>query len=255
MRQFTSDEEKSAYYKHRRRIRRLRKRAVIACLLIAIVACVLLFAPFFNIAEISVFDNIITDADAIRLLSNLDIGDNLFRTSTARAIRNIKKLPYIKDVDIKRRLPSKIIITVFEEEVFGYINLGESFLYLAKNGRILEENPLPPEGINFEIKVSTMEEPTAGENIFEKNQEKSKKYLAIMTELSDNNILDSVSILEVGVQDEFSIHMKDLQVIFGDDENLEYKISMLKEILKELGENPRGILDLTRGSKDYFKLQ
>ena len=109
----------SARNSHSRRKRRNRGRFSFlfkVLSILAVVAALTLGATvFFQLEEVVVSGNSRYTAQEIEAASGLHMGDNLFRINKNQIKKDIQqKLPYVDEVDIKRHLPSTIVITVKE---------------------------------------------------------------------------------------------------------------------------------------------
>ena len=114
------------------------------CLLIAIVIIFAFTTPIFNISNIEVTGNSKIPTDTIISISGLKKGQNIFKFNNS-TIQNIKENKYIDEVQIKRKLPGTIIISVKEREVKYQIKLLNSYAYIDKNGYILEVSTVKQE--------------------------------------------------------------------------------------------------------------
>ena len=89
-------------------------------------------SPMFNINEIRILGNEKFSKEEYLNLSELKTGGNIFNFRKSEIISNIKTNGYVESVKIKRKLPTKIEITIeertptylisLEEEQFAYIN-------------------------------------------------------------------------------------------------------------------------------------
>lgn len=153
-----------------RRIRRYRiiKRILKVCIFMALLTTLIVYAftsPIFNITEIYVNGNEKFEKEEYLELSTLRTGENIFNFSKSNVILSIKSNAYVESVKIKRKLPTKIEITIKEREATYLIQLEyEKFAYINNQGYILEisEEKLP---LTIITGISTEEE-----NIIEGNR-------------------------------------------------------------------------------------
>jgi len=113
-------------------------------LLIAIVVVLALTAPIFNITDIQVQGNEKLDTNTILTLSGLKKGENIFKFNQS-IVQNIKENTYVENVEIKRKLPGTVLISIEERKVKYQINFINSYAYLDKNGYILENSTIKQE--------------------------------------------------------------------------------------------------------------
>ncbi len=145
--------------------------------------------------------------------------------------REHKTIPFIEEYRIEFRSPTKIRIVVFEKRVVGYVSYMSSYMYFDKDGIIVESSgeqlPGVPwiTGLEFGHIVLHNPLPVANQDIFEK----------IL------NLTQVLSVSEVKVDKihynsflEAELFIGDIRVELGSDENLNGKITELKDILPEL---------------------
>lgn len=108
-------------------------------LLMVIVGILALTAPIFNITDIQIQGNQKVDSNTILTLSGLKKGENIFKFNKSM-IQNIKENTYIESVEISRKLPGTIFISVEERKITYQMSLINSYVYLDKNGYLLENS-------------------------------------------------------------------------------------------------------------------
>ena len=101
--------------KKKKRIKRMLK---FTALLIIIIAGIIfaLVSPIFNIKEIDVSNNNQINTETIISLSQLNLGQNIFKFNKNKVNKNIKTNAYIESVEIKRKLPNKVQIQIEERK-------------------------------------------------------------------------------------------------------------------------------------------
>lgn len=107
--------------------------------LIAMVIILALTAPILNITNIQIIGNEQISQDTILSLSGLKKGENIFRFNSS-VVQNIKENSYIESVQITRKLPGTVIISIEERNLKYQINMINSYAYIDKNGYILENS-------------------------------------------------------------------------------------------------------------------
>ena len=76
--------------------------------------------------------------DKIIKASMCNIGENIFKINMKKGEESLKRLPYIKECKIKRKLPNEIIIEIEERKEVAIISYIGSFVYIDKEGYILK---------------------------------------------------------------------------------------------------------------------
>ena len=130
---------------HKKKKRKKKKKKInkkvlgffsILLLIIGIIVAALT-APIFNITEIQVKGNSKVATNTIISLSGLKSGENIFKFNSSIE-QKIKENRYIDTVQVSRKLPGTVNIKVEEREVKYQVNLINSYVYIDKNGYILE---------------------------------------------------------------------------------------------------------------------
>lgn len=123
--------------KQKRRIMSFLKGISIITIIIGSLIALML-SPLFKITQIEVLGNAKTTPNEIIILSEIEEGDNLFLTNNNYIINKIKEQAYIETVDIKKKLPNKIIIEIKERKATYSMKYGEKYIYINNQGYILE---------------------------------------------------------------------------------------------------------------------
>ena len=226
-------------------------------LLIAIVIIFALTTPIFNISNIEVNGNSKISTDTIISISGLKKGQNIFKFNNS-TIQNIKENNYIDEVQIKRKLPGTIIISVKEREVKYQIKLLNSYAYIDKNGYILEVSTVKQE-VPIIVGFNMNENELINKKRLEiEDLEELNKILKVMDAAKTINI-DSI-ITEINIENKdnyyFFIENQNKKVYIGDTSNLTKKMLYIKKILEEESDKSGMIFtngDISSGFKPYFR--
>ena len=120
------------------RRRRFFLRLLLLISLIIIMFVLALKSEFFVINNIKVLGSNKISKDIIISASSIGIGENQFKISTRDSEKNIEKIPYVKEVKVKRKFPKGILIEVIErKEIFQIAQLS-SFALIDIDGYILD---------------------------------------------------------------------------------------------------------------------
>ena len=131
------------------------KITVFVCIL-AFVAVVFMFSPFFYMQEIVISGyNTVSRAELTERIG-ADLTTNLLFFNTRNARRRVLENLYIADVSFRRDLPGRLYVHVRERRLAAYVeHTPGSFLFIDEQGRVLEvrsftSQSLPiVEGLNF----------------------------------------------------------------------------------------------------------
>ncbi len=208
------DEMKKEFAKkQRKRDKRLKriKFFLKLILLIGVLSGIIAFAtcsPIFNIQNIEVVNNSQLSPETIVSLSELSVGQNIFKFWENDVENKIKSNAYIKNVELKREFPNKIQINVEEREAkFSVPVLGE-YAYISTQGYILEitQNELNLPIING---ISTKEEEIkVGNRLENKDLTELEIILKIMNAMKENQLDKEVTTIDISNKNDYIIYMQ-----------------------------------------------
>ena len=150
------------------------------------------------------------------------------------------EIPFVADYDIIFRSPFKVEIMVYEKSIVGYVSYMNSYMYFDKDGIIVESTSTRLEGIpqisGLEFGQIALNEPLPVEDE------------RIFTEIL--NLTQVLSIYELSVDEisydsrgQATLHLGDVRVFLGNSDNMNGKISELRDMLPQL-EGLKGTLYL-----------
>lgn len=194
----------------RRKKKAVKKLILFFVLLLSILITLCFKLPYFNIGQITVYNNKSISQDEIIKLSNINKGTNLFYQNFASSKKAIMSNPYVLDVNFTRKIPNKVEILVSERKAEFYSVDGSQFAIFDKNLMVLElkDNISNMKLIRIDgIDIKSIQ---LGKTI---GNDEDKKVKIIKT------ISDLISRKKDGVPDMTSINLtntKDLKIYYGD---------------------------------------
>lgn len=233
------------------------KRIIKIILLMAFIIGTTIFVmttPIFNVTEINVEGNSRISNERIESLSKISLNVNTYQYSKKNIIENIKEEPYIESVQVKRKLPSTIIINVEERNRDFFISNYGSYIYIDKQGYILEisnEVEKLPEIKGFSTNTENL---VPGNRISDDDLEKINTAQKIIENIKNNEIESEITCIDVSNTNDFCVIMQgeEKKIHLGNASNINDKILMLKEILtKEKGKT--GEIFIENLEKVYFR--
>jgi cell division protein FtsQ len=126
----------------RRKRKKVKRGLLLIVILISVSITLCLKLPYFNIKAIEVTNNRNIPSQEIIDLSNLKLEKNIFYLDFKEVKTNILTNSYILNVQLKRKLPNKINISVEERTAIFYIKKENKYLIVDNEGIILEEKEL-----------------------------------------------------------------------------------------------------------------
>lgn len=222
----------SGYSGYRRRRGRGKTAAIVIGVILAIVLLIGILLCAVQIKEIEVTGNKqYTEEEIIDLIFDETWSRNSVYCYYESQFREPKSIPFIEEYKIEFQSPTRVRVVVYEKSVVGYVSYMSSYMYFDKDGIIVESSVEKLPGIpwitGMEFGHIVLHQPLPVENhdIF-------------------NQILNLTQILSVnGVQVdkiyynnylEAELTIGEIMVELGNNENLNGKVSELRDILPEL---------------------
>lgn len=206
-------------------------------LCIALIASFIYFmmSPLFNLAEIQVQNNEKISTDTIISLSGLKIGDNIYKTSINNIRKNIKQNAYIESVNIKRKLPNKIQVTVEERKTTYNLEYANSFVYINNQGYILDILESKLEVPIIEGYTTSGDSIIVGNRLNDEDLEKLGTVLKIVESANVNDIGNFITRINISDKQNYTIVLEGekKKAYLGDASNLSTRMLYVKAILTE----------------------
>jgi len=249
--------------KERKRIKRNKKikRIVKAFILIAIIIGGTIFAmvsPIFNIKDIQVLNNEQLSSETIVSLSQLQIGQNIFRFKSSLVIDSVKENPYIEKVSIHRKIPNTIKIEVEERKAEYSVDFMGKFAYINNQGYILEISEDSKKMPIIRGISTTEENVTEGNRLSKEDLNKLVDVIKIMNAAKEVELDAKVTSIDISNKSEYIIEIEEEQkkIHLGDTTNLSNKMLYAIGIM----EKEKGIAgevfvngDLNNKFRTYFR--
>lgn len=239
--------------KRKKRIKRIVKN--ITLLLIVVAGTIFaLVSPIFNIEKIEVLNNAQISSDTIISLSQLYLGQNIFKFNKNKTEKNIKTNAYIENVKIERKFPNKIEIQVEERQRDYNVEFLNGYAYINKQGYILEKSQekldLPTiQGISTEE-----EQIVEGNRLNSEDLEKLETVIQIMSTCKNYDLDTKVTTINIENKDEYSLYMEEEKktIYLGNKNNLSNKMLYVKTII-EKNQGKEGYIYVDGDTNNNFK--
>ena len=236
-----------------------KKRTSTGCLIriligIGAVAAILAL-PIFRVGEIYVAGNQRVQTQSVINASGIYQGQHVLRINYKEAKQYVERMSYVKEAQIKYHFPNKIEITVQEDQLAAYLTFAGGYVGINGEGKVLETVPEPTEQVPIitGVKINNF---LNGEKI---TIDETEKFDIILLSISELNHLDLQSqIASIYIDDKNYIFMEtrgNLYVKVGDNNDVAYKLAMLKEALASLPEGAGGSIDLSTPGKAVYSTE
>lgn len=225
--------------------------------LLAIISLTLLFKlPYFSIKDIVVINNSNVTKSEIIKLSGIKQGNNIFNINVRSIKDDILRNPYVLKVQIKRRLPNKILIDINERSATFYAQKDSNYYIIDKESVVLEKRN----------NISTMKLiKLVG---YEKNDlvigqvlpYKDRRKIDVIKNITDLVINDTskiaMSIVDVTNIYDIKVYYGNICVKMGDYNNLEDKLNRAISIIKKQNlQNRKGYVDVSFKGNPVFHIE
>lgn len=236
---------------------------VIFCAAVALVLC---YTVFFKVQKIQVEGCTYYNEQEVIDLVGVKKGDKLMEVSVSAAQKQVtSKLPFIRDVKIRRKFPTTLVIEVVEEDLMGAAYTEDGYAMLSTTGKVMMTSvtDLPDNlPVVFGLEEYPFEE---NEYVLETDPEilpKDRQLLPQITSLQE--VEAALTALEmngadyIDVTSEYNITMLydgRLLVKLGTPYEMEQKLNFLKKGLEnyqgqfDAFQNFEGEVDLTNATE------
>lgn len=245
--------------KKKKKIKRIVKWTTLSLIIIGGIIFALV-SPIFNIKDIQVYNNEQISTETIISLSQLKIGQNIFKFSVNKVKNEIKTNPYIENVQIKRKIPNRIEINVEERQKKYNVQFLNGFAYINNQGYILEISEQKAEGLPVIQGISTeVEQIAEGNRLNTEDLEKLGTVIQIMNICKNYELDSKISSIDITSKTNYIIYMEEEKkaIYLGDESNLSNKMLYVPAILAE-NQGKQGTIylngDINNNFKPRFKL-
>lgn len=232
------------------------KRIIKTITLLLFIVCGIVFAlvsPIFNIKEIRVINNEQISTETILSLSQLQLGQNLFKYNRNKVEEEIKTNPYIESVNIKRKIPNRVEITIKERQKNYNIQFLNGYAYINNQGYILE---ISEQKLDLPViqGYSTAEEQIVeGNRLIEQDLQSLEVVIQIMNICKNYELDKKVSSIDISNKENYVIYIEEEKktIYLGDESNLNNKMLYIPTTLEET-KGKEGYIYIDRDSKNKF---
>lgn len=230
------------------RKRRLKIFFVIMLILSILTSVILCLTVFFPIEKINFKGSKIYTSEQLLKASGIEKGDNLFTVSKSEIESRLrKKLPYVEEIKLERKLPETLNVKVTDAEEFACYFIDNKHYIVSQSGWVLKTVPEKPTniytvyGAKAKCKVGSQIE-FLDSALKDLTDELSAVLLD--TEIKINSI-DVSNILSINLQVEDRFEVK-----LGTSNFLNEKIKHLSGMIEKISENDGGKIDLSMWAND-----
>lgn len=214
----------------RKRQKRTMAAAVAVFILFILLAVFFLSSDYFKIKTVNFSKTVHVSSKTLAEAEKILRGKNIFRAPVKKAAEVLLRDPWVKEANIKRKLPDKIEVVIAERKPAAQIAF-EGFYYLVSDdGMVLERRHSPEDIVQIaDLPVKTVK---VGRALKIAEFESAMKVYKGL----DSELRQKVLVISAPSADRIIFYLGGIEVIFGQAEYLDEKIKILKEILKREGD-------------------
>ncbi|HZK57154.1 MAG TPA: FtsQ-type POTRA domain-containing protein [Clostridia bacterium] len=226
------------HIKSRKRIRKVKTR--ISSLLFALLFIFwsmyyLLQSDLMNLENIVLEGNSYVNKDEIVSISNLVINRNIFKYNLKEIKQNIMLHPYIKGVNVHRKLPNTIVVQIEERQEYAIILYMGSYIYIDEEGIVLRASDSYIASDNILITGIDFKNFKVGDKVEAINNDNLGLVMDLLKVANLITICDMISEINIGEESNIRIITFDgSEVLLGESKNPAYLMMALNEILINL---------------------
>ena len=245
------------------RPRRRRKRSkagrtvyTLITVLVIIAALILSITLFFRISEVRVEGCAVCDPAAIAATADIQKGSNIFTLNKSAVSRRIfAAYPWVSEINIKRDVPSTVVIKITECQAIAYASSSRGQWIMDENCKLLQTGSAQETQGLIKILGVDLLQPVAGDTAaFVENSSLKAPYLrALLGLLKEKDMAGGVTYINLlfHTNVEFD-YLGRFRVSLGGNAQLEDKLIMLQEVVNSLAPNAEGTIDLSNPAEVHF---
>lgn len=215
----------------KRRLKKSVKRSlVIFLILIAVV--VFLRSSLFTITQINVEGNVNVTAEKIIELAEISAEETLFKMDKDEISQRITAYPFIKEAELKRKLPGTLVINVTEREPLGFIVTANGYVQFDQEGMVLAvTGSMGKYNLPIITGVNIAEIPSPGSLL----DEASFNNALSIIKTCDKQLLNNIAEINIGQNGYVSAYTyQGIEIKIGTAEDIQQRMQSLKDILAQI---------------------
>ncbi len=248
--------KKQKMLKKKRRNRAKRRFVVLLFVLICVgIIVTVLKAPLFNVKTITCEGQKELTKEQIISISGAKVNTNIFSVGVSAMEKRLTGNPQIAECEVRRIFPNTIRIHITEAVSLSYIEVEKEFLLIAKSGEIIKTLPKPGE-YDFSKMTKILDlKPLStkpGDNIVAENDIRGQAILECIGILEKKDLIGKITTVSMADLSDVKMEYENrLNILLGDYEKLEYKLTFIKGVIdKGISNTEESVLDC-RGDNLY----
>lgn len=207
--------------------------------------------PVFNIKDINVTGLGRLTKDEVLKSASLAANSNFFLFSSLKAKKELTKNPYIESVEIVKVFPNLVSLHVNERKVCGYVQDTGNFIYIDKDGRVLDVKESFTERLPVIVGLKYLSY-SKGEILKVESTSAFNTVVLLANLFGAYELEQDIIRVDIKNEDDIRMFIYNIEVKMGNVSEANDKIRYLKAILEQLTDEEKqrgGTLDLNTSYK------
>ncbi len=229
--------------KRRNNLRAYYAIAVVVAFVILLILCMTVFFRYgpenVEIKGVTLYTN-----EQILVVGGVSGEGNLMRTDTDVIAERLKKyLVYVEDVSVKKKYPSKLIVSVTEAQKAADVEFNGKYYVVSKSGKLLEcANDVKTKGIPL-VKGLELNSLNPGSKLETKDTLKTKIFNDLIKQ-ADELGLKKITSIDLSDRTDIILNYNGkIKIYIGSSVDMDYKLKYIKAVIDEkLSDNFKGTL-------------
>lgn len=233
--------------------RKRARRVLLLLLLVAAIISICLFTPFFNVQNVEVTGNSTITSEQIIAQASIPKETNIFRIHKGKLKKSLLSIPEVEEVKIKRRLPATVVLRVKETPAVMFAPYMTGYVTMSSSGRAIALCDDKTDLNLIELTGLEIKNAEICKKISVQDRVKFDIILDAIRILQDKGLLGEVRSCHFDNLSDFHVYLTDgTKIIFGETEDLAYKISVLDTVLPMVNRTEGVYVDLTTPSRAFY---
>ncbi len=227
------------------------KRRIILIGILVVFLMLIGYLSTFHLKSIEVNGCVMSSSDEVKekIMNNLKISNTVVMYIQNK-IHPVNDIPFVVKYDINYKNKNDVVVTVYEKATAGCIEYMEKYIYIDKDGVVLETSDDRKKNVPYieGLKITNW---TLGKKLPAVNKAKFGTILEITQLINKYKVnIDGIEFTRYG---ELELQKGGVTIELGDGTNLPFQIMNLENILDEVdGEN--GVLDMKNYSSENLEI-
>ncbi|MBQ9531473.1 MAG: FtsQ-type POTRA domain-containing protein [Eubacterium sp.] len=255
----TIQQQRAQQNKKRKQKMIIRKAILLLTLVVGIAAVIIVLSltVLFKTQTITIKGNEIYSANEINAVLPVQKDKSMFLADLSGAEEKLEEsLPYIYDANIKRKLPSTIVVNITETpQIYAIKNKDKTYTMVDDNFKVVEANSAKRPNKSILIKKAALLSAIPGKTAQFSDKKVKENLTQLIKAVKKVKFEKITQLYSVDINNNYLVYNSRIKIKLGSTDNLDEKLySALAAINKLDEQNPqaRGELTVGTGKQIYF---